>query len=274
MSKRLKIGIVGCGAIGSSLAKFITKGLSRQAQISALYDINPLKNKRLSKSVSKNKGLAVKSLEALIAGSGLIIEAASAASSWEIARRALSKGRDVMIMSTGGVAGRLKELSALAKKNNAKVYIPSGAISGVDALKAAKLGRIKNVTLTTRKSPESFKGVKYLEERRINLANMQKETLLFYGPAKEAVRYFPQNINVAAVLSLAGIGQDKTMVKLIASPEVKRNIHEIKIESASGDITTRTENILHPDNPKTSFLAVLSAMETLRQILEPVRIGT
>lgn len=271
---RLKIGIVGCGAIGSSLAKFIVKELSLQAQLSALYDVDALKNKRLAKLVSKKEDLAVSSLRELIARSQLVIESASAVSSREIARRALSRGRDVMIMSTGGVAGSLKELSALAKKNNAKVYIPSGAICGVDALKASKIGRIKTVTLTTRKNPSSFKGVKYVQERGINLAEIKKETVLFSGPAREAVKHFPQNINVAAVLSLAGIGQDKTVVKLIASPQTKRNIHEIKIESASGNISTRTENVLHPDNPKTSFLAVLSAMETLRQILEPVRIGT
>ncbi|MFH0762402.1 MAG: aspartate dehydrogenase [Candidatus Omnitrophota bacterium] len=274
MSKLLKIGIVGCGAIGSSLAKFIVKQLPRQARLCALYDIDAFKSRKLSKAVSKNEGLALGSLKQLIAGSGLIIEAATAASSWEIARSSLAGGRDIMIMSTGGIAGRLKELTALARKNKAKVYIPSGAISGVDALKASKLGRIKSVTLTTSKNPASFKGVKYLEARGINLVKIKKETVLFCGSAKEAVRHFPQNINVAAVLSLAGIGRERTVVKLIASPAIKRNIHEIKIESASGNITTRTENLLHPDNPKTSFLAVLSAMEALRQILEPVRIGT
>ncbi|MBL7151145.1 MAG: aspartate dehydrogenase [Candidatus Omnitrophica bacterium] len=273
-SKRLKIGIVGCGAIGSSMAKFIVKKLFSQAQLSALYDLDASKIKKLAKSVSKKRDLAAGSLGDLIAESQLVVEAASALSSREIARRALSMGRDVMIMSTGGVAGSLKELSLLAKKNNARVYIPSGAICGVDALKAAKLGRIKSVTLTTRKNPRSFKGVKYVEERRIKLAGIKKETVLFSGSAREAVRHFPQNINVAAVLSLAGIGQDRTLVRLIASPGTKRNIHEIKIESASGDISTRTQNLLHPDNPKTSFLAVLSAMAALRQILEPVRIGT
>lgn len=272
--KGLKIGIVGCGAIGSSLAKFIVGKLSPQAQLSALYDLDASKARKLARSVSKKRDLAAGSLGDLIAGSGLVVEAASALSSREIARRALSMGRDVMIMSTGGVAASLKELSLLAKKNNARVYIPSGAISGVDALKAARLGRIKSVTLTTRKNPRSFKGVRYIEECGIKLDRIKKETVLFSGPAREAVKHFPQNINVAAVLSLAGIGRDRTKVVLIASPETKRNIHEIKIESASGDIATRTENLLHPDNPKTSYLAVLSAMQTLRQILEPVKIGT
>lgn len=128
--------------------------------------------------------------------------------------------------------------------------------------------------MTTRKNPVSFKGVKYIESRGIKLERIKKDRVLFCGPAKEAVKYFPQNINVAAVLSIAGLGRGKTLVKIIASPKIKKNIHEIKIESGAGNITTRTENVLHPKNPKTSFLAVLSAMETLRQILEPVRVGT
>lgn len=273
MFKRLKIGIVGCGAIGTSLAKFIVKELSSQAELSGLYDIDPSKSKKLSDSISKKKNLSVSGLRQLIDRSRLIIEAASGAGSWDIARNSLSSGRDIMIMSTGGVAGRFKELSLLAKKNNAMVHIPSGAISGIDAVKASRLGKIKSVTLTTRKNPLSFQGVKYIENRGIELGRIKKDTVLFCGPAKEAVKYFPQNINVAAVLGLAGIGQERTIVKIIASPRTKRNIHEIKIESGAGTIITRTENVLHPDNPKTSFLAVLSAMETLRQIMEPVRIG-
>lgn len=103
---------------------------------------------------------------------------------------------------------------------------------------------------------------------------IKKDTLLFFGNAKEAINFFPQNINVAGLLSIAGIGQNKTKVKIIASPKTKKNIHEVYIESKAARIFTRTENILHPDNPKTSYLAVLSAIATLKQILEPVKIGT
>jgi len=177
-------------------------------------------------------------------------------------------------MSVGGIVSHFRKLSSLAKKYNAKVYIPSGAISGIDALKAAKIGKIKKVILTTTKNPLSFKGVGYVEEKRIDLKRIKKDTVLFSGTAKDAVKYFPQNINVAAILSIAGLGEDKTEVKIIASPEINKNIHEIEIESEAARIFTRTENILHPDNPKTSYLAVLSAVATLKQILEPVRIGT
>lgn len=270
---KLKIGIVGCGAIGSSLAKVITKDLTDQATLVALYDIDIKKGRNLSKDVSRSN-ISVNNLSSLIDKSQFVIEAASSKSSWEIAKNVLIKGRDTMIMSVGGIAGNFKELSRLAKKNNCKVYIPSGAISGIDALKAAKQGRLNKVTLTTRKNPLSFKGVKYIEDNGIKINQIKKDRVIFYGSAKKAVGYFPQNINVAGILSMAGMGLDKTLVKIIASPKVHKNIHEIEIESQAGRIFTRTENILHPENPKTSYLAYLSAVAILKQILEPVKIGT
>lgn len=274
MSKLLKIGIVGCGAIGSSLAKVIVKDFSGEALLCGLYDLDKSKTVSLSKRLSGGSSLVRPNLKQLIARSGLVIEAASAKVSWVIAELALSAGKDIMIMSVGGVSGRLKQLSALAKKNNARVYMPSGAISGIDALKAAGIGRIKKVVLTTTKNPLSFRNVKYVESKGINLAKINKDIVLFSGVAAQAVKCFPQNINVAAVLSLAGIGANKTLVRIIASPKVTKNIHEIKIECDAGNISTRTENILHPDNPKTSYLALLSAVAMLKEILEPVRIGT
>jgi aspartate dehydrogenase len=269
----LKVGIVGCGAIGSSIAMAVVKDFSKQAELSALYDVDPLKSEKLAKKIKKMQ-LRVGSLEGLIRKSDLVVEAASAKSSFDIAKVTLILKKDVMIMSVGGIVKGFSTLHKLAVKNNCKVYIPSGAISGIDALKAAKMGRIKKVTLTTTKSPDSFNGVKYVEEKGINLKNINKEVVLFSGRAADAVKYFPQNINVAAVLSLAGIGADKTLVRVVASPKVKRNVHEIRIKSFAADISTRTENVLHPNNPKTSYLAVLSAIATLKGIMEPIKIGT
>jgi aspartate dehydrogenase len=270
---RLKIGIVGCGAIGSSLAKEIVNGLREDACLVALYDIKTDKAQALSKKLTTSEKLRAGSLKDLIKRSELVIEASSAKASWEIASQSLSAGRKIMVMSVGGMVGHLDELYALSRKNNAMVYFPSGAISGVDALKAANIAGIKKVVLTTRKNPKAFNGVEYVE-KHFNLAGLKKDKLLFNGSACEAVKCFPQNINVAAVLGLAGIGMRKTRVRIIASPSVNKNIHEIEIESKAAKIFTRTENILHPQNPKTSFLAVLSAIATLKQILQPVKIGT
>jgi len=275
MSKKnkLNIGIVGCGAIGSSLAKEIVGGLGNAACLAALYDLQKIKSEALSKQIIKSTKLCVYNLEALIKKSDLVIEASAAKASWEIARQSLTCGRKVMVMSVGGMVGHLEDLFSLAKKYKAQAYFPSGAIAGIDGLKAANIAGIKRIVLTTRKHPNSFSGVEYVA-KRFNLAALKKDKVLFNGTAQEAVKHFPQNINVAAVLGLAGVGMDKTKVRIIACPSIRKNIHEILIESVAAKIFTRTENILHPQNPKTSFLAVLSAIATLKQILEPVKIGT
>jgi aspartate dehydrogenase len=274
MKKPLKIGIVGCGAIGSSLAGTVSRDLAKSARLAALFDIIPDKSEALSFKLTGKNYLAVDSLEELIRKSDLVIEAAHANCSLGIARKAVSAGKDAMIMSVGGIVSGFTALTNLARQHNARIYVPSGAIAGIDALKAAHLGKVKSVVLSTRKNPLSFKGVKYIQEKNIQLDKIKKDTVIFSGSAQQAMKFFPQNVNVAGILSLAGIGPVKTRVRIIASPSALRNIHEIEIVSEAGNVFSRTENVLHPNNPKTSFLAVLSAVATLKQILQPSRVGT
>jgi aspartate dehydrogenase len=274
MNKRLRIGIVGCGAIGTSLAKIVVKEFRTGARLAAVYDTDTMRSAAIAQTVIKNSRCAVKDLKALILRCDLIIEAASAKCSLEVARAVLTAGKDIVVMSVGGVVSQYGALAKLAARRNARLYIPSGAIAGIDALKAARFGNIKSVTLTTRKPPQSFKSVPYIKEHSIDLDSIRSDKVLFSGTAIEAMKHFPQNINVAGILSLAGIGPEATKVCIVASPAATRNSHEIVIEAAAGTITTKTENVIHPDNPKTSYLAVLSAAALIRQILDPVQIGT
>jgi len=272
--RKLRIGIVGCGAIGGSLARSIVRDFAGQAELKALYDLAAGRAEELSKDLFLEKSTVVKNLDRLISKSDLIIEAASADDSLRITKRVLRRGKDILVLSVGGLIRGIKELSDMARRSGSKVYIPSGAIAGIDALKAASLKNIKSVTLTTRKNPRSLSGVEYLAKKGIDLAKIKSDRVIFSGAASRAIKLFPKNINVAAILGIAGIGYKKTRVRLIADPKAKRNIHEILIESESARITTRTENLLHPENPKTSYLAVLSGLASLKQILEPIKIGT
>ena len=300
MSKLLKIGIVGCGAIGSSLAKAIVSGFSKEAELVSLYDIDIEKAYNLSmalaigsqttalwpvalaigsqtmvsRPIKFNKKLAVLNLEDLINKADLVIEATKADVAFDIVKKVLSLSKDIMIMSVGGIIQHYQELKVLTEEKKARIFIPSGAICGIDGLKASSLGKINKVILTTRKPPKAFLGAPYVLKKKIRLDNIDKDTVLFEGNASQAIKAFPQNINVAATLSMAGIGPQETIVRIVASPTISRNIHEIEIESDAGKIITRTENVVHPDNPKTSYLAVLSAQATLKQILEPIKIGT
>jgi aspartate dehydrogenase len=273
MPKLLKIGIVGCGAIGSSLAKTILSDFADQTVLIGLYDIDTQKAYALASKLNNPK-LAVLNLDNLLNKAGLVIEATKPDAVWGIAKKALSCGADIMIMSVGGLLEKYAELELLAREKEKKVYIPSGAICGIDGLRAARNCKINKVTLITRKPARAFLGVPYVLKRKINLEKITEDTVVFEGSAAMAVRAFPQNINVAATLSLAGLGEDKTTVRLVASPHVSRNIHEVEIDSEAGKISCRSENVIHPDNPKTSYLAVLSAVATLRGILAPIKIGS
>jgi len=291
MGKLLKIGIVGCGAIGFSLAKTIISDFSDKAALVSLYDLDIEKAYKVANKFN-NKKLVALNLEDLInkvdlphsslktertsvkEGRGLVIEATKAEAAFEIAKKTITASCNIMIMSVGGIIEHYKELGVLAQEKGTQIFIPSGAICGIDGLKAAAGSKITNVTLTTKKPPQAFLGVPYVLKSKINLQNLSEDTVIFEGSAHFATKLFPQNINVAATLSMAGIGPENTTVRIVASPHITRNIHEIEIESEAGRIVARTENVIHPDNPKTSYLAVLSAVATLKQILGPIKIGT
>jgi aspartate dehydrogenase len=268
----IRIGIIGCGTIGAKLAKYIDAGLKGKAQLVAISDIDEQKTRDLAAALSPAPKISESG--AVIEAADLVIEAASAKVSFDIAKRTISAGKDVLVMSTGGLLKDYKALFELAKEKDANIYLPSGAICGLDGLKGAKFSKIEKVTLTTRKPPQGLKGAPYVVKNNIDLDKIKTETVLFEGNALEAMEGFPANINVAATLSLCGIGSDKTKVKIIASPLITRNIHEVEAEGEFGKLTSRTENVPSPDNPKTSYLAILSAIATLNGILERVKIGT
>lgn len=271
-NKKVKIGIVGCGTIGAQLAKAIEVKFAEQTELSAVCDID--KNKAQDLRANSSLNPEILSLDELINACDLIIEAASAKVSFEVAQKALNQKKDVMIMSVGGILEKAGQLFKLAQGSGSHIYLPSGALCSLDAVKAASMAKINKVTLITRKPPQGLKGAPYLEQRHIDLANIKEETVVFEGKATEAVKGFPKNVNVCAVLSLAGIGAEKTEVKIVTSPDYKANIHEIEVEGDFGRLVARTENVPTPANPKTSFLASLSAIATLKSILDVVKIGT
>jgi len=268
----VRIGIIGCGAIGSKIAGHIDGKLRGKAKLVALSDIDEKAGRKLSVKLKSRP--EVLSIGELIRIADLIIEAASAKVSGDIAKRAVRAGKDVMVMSTGGLLKGHVSLFRLAEQKRARVYLPSGAICGLDGLKAAKLSTIEKVTLTTMKPPEALRGAPYVVKHNIDLDGIKDDKVIFEGDAFKAMEGFPANINVAATLSLCGIGPKKTRVKIMACPSIKRNIHQIEAEGSFGKFITRTENVPSPDNPKTSYMASLSAMAALDGILERVKIGT
>ena len=269
---KVKVGILGCGAIGSRIARSIKSECGDRAVVSALFDINPAKSENLQKHLPY-KNIIKKSYRELLNSCDLMVEAVNAPDTRTLVRQALLANKDVLVMSVGKFLDGDSILN-LAKQQGARLLIPSGAVAGIDALKAAALGRIERITLTTRKPVYGFNDNAYVQRRRINLSQIKKETILFEGSVKEAVECFPQNINVAATIALASGAQDKLGIRISTSPEFKVNSHEIEVVGAFGRMSARTENVVCPDNPKTSYLAVLSAVQALKQYFQEVKIGT
>ena len=269
--KKSRLGIVGCGAIGSRIALSVLKELAGHFMVSALYDVDTDKAVSLSKNF-KNRKIVKASLEELLAASDVVVESVNTAAAADVVTRALKADKDVLAMSVGRLFGK-NSLFLLARRSRGRLILPSGALAGLDAVKAARLGGLRRVTLTTRKPPAGFKGNAFLAGRHIDLNAIRQDTLLFQGNVRDAVAKFPQNINVAAALAIAAEGVP-VQVRIIASPSLSRNTHEVFAEGKAGTVRAVTENVPCPDNPKTSYLAVLSGIQALKQIVDPVRVGT
>ena len=267
----LRLGVVGCGAIGSEIARAIDSGLVR-AELVGVHDVRAAAAAELARSLSHPP--RVLSLDHLVEAAQLVVEATAKDAAPPVIRAALELGRDVMVLSVGGLLGCLDEMCALAETHGAHIYVPTGAIAGLDAVKAAAVARIDRVTLTTRKPPRGLAGAPYVMAQGINLASIRESTTIFSGTARDAVPAFPANVNVAAALSLAGIGADATRVQVVADPTSDKNVHEIEVDGEFGRLTIRIENVPSPANPKTSYMAALSAIALLRRLTATLVVGT
>lgn len=270
-----RIGLLGCGAIGTHIALAIDSG-KIPAVLTHVYDNSKdAANSLVSKLNTKPN--IVENFHLLSSHPlDIIVEAASQDAVKDVGLSVLQNKRDLMIMSVGALLDEsiydiLSDACSHFKKT---IYLPSGAIAGLDGIKSIK-HELESVSLTTTKHPRSLKGAKFFETSKIDLDAIDLPTVLFEGSAKEAVTLFPANINVAALLSLSGIGSDKTNVKIVADPSTDKNTHHIEATGKFGKMTFTIENIPDINNPKTSRLAILSAIETLRKYCsDDIQIGT
>ena len=270
-----RIGLLGCGAIGTQIAIAIDTGVI-PAKLTHIFDTNKTSAEKLVTKL-KQRPIIVENAHLLSSNPlDLVVEAASQQAVSDNALSILQNRKDLMIMSAGALLDEsvFEIISDACSEFKKTVYLPSGAISGVDAIKSVR-DELDSVTITTTKHPRSLKGAKFFETSNLDLDNISDETIIFEGTASEAVRLFPKNVNVSALLSLAGLGSHETIVKVIANPNIDKNIHRIEAIGKFGKINTTVENIPDNTNPKTSRLAILSAIETLRSICsDEIKIGT
>lgn len=257
----LRVGIVGMGVIGHRVAEAVSRGIPGMA----------LSGVTVRKTATAGPFPALP-LPALIERSDLIVEAATQAALREFGPAVLGAGKHLMVLSVGALVGVLEDWARLAEKHGCRILVPSGAIAGLDGVKGAREGAITAVTMETRKPPRGLAGAPYIEQHRIDLDAITRETLIFEGPATEAVKAFPANVNVVAALSLAGIGPALTRIKLYAVPGQARNQHRITVDGEFGTLRIEIENV-PSENPRTGRLSYLSAIAMLREMGTSVQVG-
>ena len=267
----MRVGLLGGGVI----ARLLLEHHGGDVEIAAVAGRSEASR---GKALAREFGVPfVVGVRALIAARPeIVIEAASHEAVREHVEALLSHGIAVIVLSGGALCDdALRErLERAAKAHRAALYVPSGGIGGLDALKAACAAGVDEVSIAVTKPPAAWKGIPFVERLKLDLDRLPGPVTLFEGTAREGVPHFPANVNIAAVLSLAGIGFDRTRLKVVADPALRFNTHSITIKGRTGAIDLRFESVPSPDNPKTAMLACYSALAALRQFGSIVRYGT
>ena len=244
--QKMKVGIIGCGAIGTLIAEAVERRMIICDEL-ILYDFDAKKSEVLKNSLNFTVTVVASLDEMLKLEPKVIVEAASQQAAREYVERVVSAGIDFIVMSTGA----LLDLNV----QSSKIHVPSGAVGGLDALSSAALAGINKVVLTSRKNPRAFE------------MNNREAKVVYEGSAEEAARLYPREMNVAATLALT-VKPVKVSVQVVSDPAVQRNTHEFQVKWRFGEMFLRFANEPHPENPRTSALAAWSAIKLLQSLLK------
>ena len=266
----MRVGIAGLGAIGRAVARKLAQHDIPNAVLAGVTSRDREKAQAFLREIGCKAPIL--SIADLAVASDIVIECAPAAVFPDIAQPVLGAGKKLMALSAGMLL-RHPELIALAKEKGGQIIVPTGALIGFDAVSAAAEGDIKSVTMVTRKPVKGLMGAPYLVKNNIKIAGLSAPLRVFAGSAREAAAGFPENVNVAAALSLAGIGPDRTTIEIWADPAVTRNMHRVMVEADSARFEMSIENV-PSENPKTGRITALSAIAALRKMTAPLRVGT
>ena len=264
-----RIGIVGCGAIGKAILKAADDGLINVAVAGVTARTEAPAREFLA---TLKHSWPLMSQPDLIAASDLVIEAAGGHVVQQLATATFDAGKDLMLISIGALVAH-PEIMARSRETGCRLLMPSGAIIGLDGIKSASVGHIDHVTMVSRKGPAALDGAPHIVNNHIDLWGLTEETEVFFGSATDACAGFPANLNISAAVSFAGIGPDRTILKVIAVPGLTRNCHDIEVEGEFGLMRLHLENT-PSENPKTGKLTAMSIIRTVQQAVDPVHLGT
>jgi aspartate dehydrogenase len=263
------VALAGLGAIGWPLARALDEGVDGLKLISVASRDQVKARARLA---GFHNAPALVDFSDL-ADADIVVEATPAALFERVAIPAIEAGRIFVPASVGALLPRM-HLVRRAKQTGARIVVPTGALLGLDAVRAAAEGRIESITIETRKPPAGLIGAPYLEKHGIDMMDVTMPVRVFAGNARDAAIGFPANVNVAAALALAGIGPVRTRVEIWADPGLTRNVHIIRVEAEAARFTMRIENVPSEDNPKTGKITPLSILACLRGLVSPLKVGS
>jgi aspartate dehydrogenase len=265
----LKVALGGLGAVGLPTAKWLDKGVAGLKLVA----VSAGDKDRARKRVSMFNALpSVLDLRDLAEVADVIVECSPPEYFAEIAESALSRGRILMPLSVTSLLPR-PDLIDLARDNGGRIIVPSGAIVGLDAVRAASYGNIHSVVMKTNKPPRSLRAAKYVVEQGFDLDSLTEAKCLFKGSVTEAAPLFPANVNIAVALAFAGIGPDRTQYEIWADPGVDRNCHTLIVDADSVHFEISIAGVPTSKTPGTGKLTALSLMSTLEGLVSPLRVG-
>ncbi|WP_366656048.1 aspartate dehydrogenase [Fodinicurvata sp. EGI_FJ10296] len=269
-NRPLRIGLAGLGAVGIPVAEHLDRGIDGLV-LSAVAVRDREKARRHVEGFATVPEIV--DIDALAEHADVVVEGLPASLFRSVAEPILKKGGIFVPASVGALLTNF-DLVDLARAHGGRIIVPTGALLGLDAVRAAAQGTINSITMTTRKPPGGLAGAPYLLEHGPSMDSITEPTMVFEGTAREAAAGFPANLNVAVALSLAGIGPDKTRLQIWADPTVTRNTHIIDVDSDSARFHLKIENIPSDINPRTGRITGLSVVAALRSLVDPLRVGT
>lgn len=269
-TKTLRVGIAGLGAVGLEVAKRLIDGAVPGLTLTAVAVRDADKARRALPQLGDL--VALRTPQALADDCDVVVECLPPALFREIAVAAIDKGRIFMPLSVAQLLEH-PDLIERAREKGARILVPTGALIGLDAVRAAAEGTIHSVKMVTRKPPAGLEGAPYLRERNISVAGLTQPLKVFDGSAREGARGFPTNVNVAAALSLAGIGPDRTQLEIWADPGVTRNTHTITVDADTMRFTMTIENV-PSENPRTGKSVAPSTVAALRALVSELKVGS
>ncbi len=271
----MRLALLGGGTIARLVLEHLRCGELPDVEIACLVGRAPTSR---GAALARDYGVpfVVGAQPLLAARPDVVLEAASHEAVREHLATLLTAGISVVVMSAGALADDALRAAAerAATRSDALLYVPSGGIGALDALKAACAAGVDEVSIQVTKPPAAWQKIPYVDALGLELDRLAEAHVLFDGPAREGVAHFPQNVNIAAVLALAGIGFDRTRLTVVADPSLTYNTHTIRVSGMTGRFEIVLENLPSPDNPKTAWLACYSALAALKQMTARTRYGT